>query len=94
MSRLGLDGPARKVALASLLTALVFVTALGVTVWQYDRAADSDARAIVLQGEARAAGRAQVRFWEETSAIGDYALTQGDDELGERCDPVLERHLA
>lgn len=76
MSSMGLDGPARRVAFAALLTALVFGAALGLTVRQYGRAADRDAIALEREGEALLAVRAGREFWEETSAIADYARTR------------------
>jgi len=50
MSRSGLEGPARKVALALLLTALTFVSALGLTIWRYEVAASRDVTALTGSG--------------------------------------------
>lgn len=83
MSRSGLEGPARKVALALILTALTFVSVLGVTIWRFEVAADRDAAALSHQAEALVANDALLRFWQEASAIADYGLTRDVDELDE-----------
>lgn len=61
MSRSGLEGPARKVALALLLTALTFVSALGLTIWRYEVAASRDVTALNREAEALAANEAALR---------------------------------
>ena len=83
MSRSGLEGPARKVALALLLTALVFASALGVTIWRFEVAADRDAAALSHEAEALAVNEALQRFWQEAYAIADYGLTRDVKKLDE-----------
>jgi len=81
MARFSLQGPARRLALATGAMIAVFALAVGVAVWRYETAGNSYEHAVRHQTGAIAVDDANTAIWQARSAALTYALTAEPSEL-------------
>jgi Methyl-accepting chemotaxis protein (MCP) signalling domain len=78
-----LEGPARRVAVASALIVVLVAAAFAVTLVQNSRAHNKSDAALHAARESFAAEQAVTHFWREREAMNEYLLAPGADILGE-----------
>ncbi len=83
MTGFSLQGPVRRLALATTAMVVLFVLAVGVTVWRYEAADRSYASAANKLEDAIRADDASIAIWRARSAALEYALTAEPGELEE-----------
>ncbi len=81
MTGFSLQGPVRRLALATGAMVVLFVLAVGVTGWRYETAGSSYARAIGLQTDAITVDDANTAIWSARAAALEYALTAEPQKL-------------
>ena len=75
-----LEGPARRIALATAATVVLFVFALGLAIWRFGAAVDDYREAVAAEGRASLVRNAIIDAWTEEAEIGHFAATRGQPE--------------
>jgi methyl-accepting chemotaxis protein len=83
MARFRLEGPARRLALALGTMVALFAVALAITLWRYESAAGSYAKALDRETDAIAVDDANTALWKARSAALEFALTAEPKQLEE-----------
>src|SRR4051794_27499193 len=69
-----LTGPARRVALASVVVIALLVAASAVTIWRYEHAIGQKDSALGARADQLATARAVTIFWRERESMNEYLI--------------------
>jgi methyl-accepting chemotaxis protein len=76
-------GPARRIALASAATVVLFGVAIGLTLWRYEVAVSQDRSALTARSESLRSAQAETWFWRERESMNEYLLAPSAELEGE-----------
>jgi len=75
-----LEGPARRIALATAATVVVFVLARGVAIWRFDAAVDDYRVAVASEDNGSLVRAAIIDAWTEEAEVAHFVASRGDSE--------------